>query len=422
MVRGAATLRYGSQAIGGVVNAINNRVPTRLPEDAFTGEVSGSYATNADTRQGAALIDARAGQFALHVDGFDRHADDYDTPDGVQSNSYFRGDGYAGGGSYFFGDSRIGVGAVHYDAKYGIPGEDTYIDMKQTKELMRSSFAIGAGAFQKLNIEGGYADYEHSERDPAGVAASTFKDNEWDARAEGVFGEMGPFSGAAFGIQLQNRNFSALGEGADYLQPTTTETYAGFAFADAPLSEVLDLQAGARVEHVKVDGTPASDVATSRDFTPTSGSVGLLIAATKTVSFGVTLSSTARAPAQTELFARGPHDGPGTFETGDPTLDMERANSLEGSMRVRTDAVRLDVSLWGARFSNYIFGQLTGRTCDDAGNCVVGDTEELKELFYEQQDAKFWGAEAKSTFGLYTGSSGKLEALLLARLRACDAR
>ena len=414
VVRGAATLRYGSQAIGGVVNAINNRVPTRLPEEAFTGEASGSYATNANTGQGAALIDARAGQFAFHVDGFDRHADDYDTPDGVETNSYFRGDGYAGGASYFFGDSRIGAGAIHYDAKYGIPGEDTFIDMKQTKELMRSSFAIGAGAFQKLNIEGGYADYEHSERDPTGLALSTFKDNEWDARAEGLFGEMGPFSGAAFGVQLQNRNFSALGEGADYLLPTTTETYAGFLFADAPLSEVLDLQAGARFEQVKVDGTPASDVATSRDFTPASGSVGLLFAATKTVSLGLTLSSAARAPAQTELFARGPHDGPGTFETGDPTLDMERANSLEGSMRVRTDAVRLDVSLWGARFSNYIFGQLTGRTCDDAGNCVVGDTEALKELFYGQQDAKFWGAEAKSTFGLYTGSSGKLEALLLA--------
>jgi iron complex outermembrane receptor protein len=415
VVRGAATLRYGSQAIGGVVNAINNRVPTELPEEAVTGEVSASYADNADTRQGAALLDGRFGQFAYHLDGFDRHADDYDTPDGKMSNSYFRGDGYSGGGSYFFGDSRIGAAAVHYDAKYGIPGEDTFIDMKQTKELMRSSFAVGDGAFQTVNVEGGYADYEHSERDPVtNEALSTFKDNEWDGRAEALFGEMGPFSGAAFGIQLQNRNFSALGEGADYLLPTTTKTYAGFAFADAPLGTAVDLQAGARVERVKIDGTPTSDVHTSRDFTPVSGSVGLLFTATKTVSFGVTLSSAARAPAQTELFARGPHDGPATFETGDPTLDLERANSLEGSMRVRTDSVRVDVSVWGARFSNYIFGALTGRTCDDEGNCVIGDSEELKELNYEQVDAKFYGAEAKSTFTLYQGTSGKFHALLLA--------
>ncbi len=83
-------------------------------------------------------------------------------------------------------------------------------------------------------------------------------------------------------------------------------------------------------------------------------------------------------------------------------------------MRLRTDGVRLDVSVWGARFSNYIFGNLTGRTCDDEGNCVDGDSQDLKELFYEQVDAKFWGAEAKSTFGIYSGSSGKFQALLLA--------
>ncbi len=376
VVRGAATLRYGSQAIGGVVNAINNRVPEQLPDKPFSAEVSGTYGTNADTRQGSALLDARAGQFAFHADGFDRRADDYDIPDGTMGNSYFKGDGYSLGGSYFFGDSHVGVGGVHYDSKYGIPGEDTFIDMKQTKEMLRSSFAIGAGAFQTLTVEGGYADYEHSEIDPAtGLAAATFKDNEWDARAEGVFGEVGPFSGSAIGVQLQNRNFSALGEGADYLQPTTTQTEAVFLFAEAPISEHTRLQTGARVEWVSVEGTPASDVLTSNDYTPISASLGLVIDASSTVRFGVTLSSAARAPAQTELFARGPHDGPATFETGDPTLDVERANSLEGTIRVRLDKVRIEGSLWGAKFNNYIFGELTGRTCDDEGNCVVGDAE-----------------------------------------------
>jgi len=86
-VRGAATLRYGSQAIGGVVNAINNRVPTELPDKPFLGEVSDGYGTNSDSRNGSAQFDARAGQFAFHGDGFDRHTDDYDTPLGRLSNS-----------------------------------------------------------------------------------------------------------------------------------------------------------------------------------------------------------------------------------------------------------------------------------------------------------------------------------------------
>jgi iron complex outermembrane recepter protein len=415
VVRGAATLRYGSQAIGGVVNAINNRVPTELPDQPMQGEITGSYGTGADARQGGAQVDGRAGQFAYHLDGFDRKTDDYDIPGGTMSNSFFQGDGYSGGGSYFFGDNRVGVGAVHYDSKYGIPGEDTYIDMKQTKELLRSSFAIGAGPFKTLTVEGGYADYEHSEIDPAtGVAQSTFKDNEWDSRAEGIFGEMGPFSAAAFGVQAQQRNFSALGEGADYLKPTQTRSAAAFAFSESPLSTAVRMQFGARVESVKVDGTPASDVATSLTFTPISGSVGVIVDATPTVRLGATLTSAARAPGQTELFARGPHDGPGTFETGDPALKIERANSLEGTVRVRTDGIHFDGSLWEAKFTNYIFGALTGRTCDDEGVCLDDGSGDLKELNYSQLGATFWGAEGKIGFDLAQLGPGQLHADVLA--------
>ena len=63
-MRGAATLRYGSQAIGGVVNVINNRVPTDLPTRDFSGEASGSYGTDADTGEGSALADAKLGDLA----------------------------------------------------------------------------------------------------------------------------------------------------------------------------------------------------------------------------------------------------------------------------------------------------------------------------------------------------------------------
>ncbi len=417
VVRGAATLRYGSQAIGGVVNAINNRVPIALHDVPFEGEVSGTYGTNADTRQGAAHFGGRAGQFAFHADGFKRETDDYDTPEGTQSNSFFKGDGFAAGSSYFFGNndkSRIGAAVVHYDSKYGIPGEEAFIDMKQTKQLMRSSFAIDRGAFRTLTIDGGYADYEHSERDPEGTALATFKDKEWDARAEGVFGPMGFLSGAALGFQVQRKNFSALGEAEDYLLPTTTDSNAVFAFGEAPAGRNIRIQFGARIEDVTVDGTPASDIATSRGFTPISGSIGVLFESTPALSFGLTFSSAARAPAQTELYARGLHEATATFEIGDDTLEEERANSLEGSVRVRTDAIRFDGSVWTARFQNFIFGELTGRTCDEEGSCFDDDSGELDELIYRELDATFYGAEAKTTFGLFESAAGRLEALVLA--------
>jgi iron complex outermembrane receptor protein len=415
LVRGAATLRYGSQAIGGVVNAIDNRVPETLLEKPVAAEVAGSYGSGANARQGSVLFDARAGDFGIHADAFDRRADDYSVPGGTQQNSYINADGYALGGSYFFGEDHVGVGAVHYDSTYGIPSDTTYIDMKQTKEMLRSSFAIGGDTVRRVTFDAGNANYEHSEIDPAtGQVLSTFKDNEWDARVESLFGKTGPFSSSALGVQLQNRDFSALGDGADYLQPTSTRSNALFAFGEVPLGKAVRLQTGARVEHVGIDGTPASDVPTSRTFTPVSGSLGFLFDTSEATQVGLTLTSAARAPAQTELFARGPHDGPGTFETGDPTLDEERANSLEGTLRFHRDRVALEGSLWYASFSNYIFGELTGRTCDAAGLCVADDSQELKELIYTQVDATFRGAEGKASFTLGDHAQGKLRFDLLA--------
>ena len=415
LVRGAATLRYGSQAIGGVVNAINNRVPDSLPDKPVLAEVTGAYGSSADDREGSALLDARAGQFAIHADGFDRRADDYAMPGGTQPNSYFDGDGYSLGSSYFFGDDRVGLGVVHYDAKYGIPSDTTYIDMKQTKEMLRSSFAGGGDVLEHVTFEAGNADYQHSEIDPTtGEVLSTFKDNEWDARVESVFGKTGPFSSSAVGAQFQNRDFSALGEGQNYLQPTATRSNAVFAFGEVPLGKAVRLQTGARVEHVETDGTPATDVPTTRGFTPVSASLGVLLDASEATRIGLTLTSAARAPAQTELFARGPHDGPGTFETGDPTLDEERANSLEGTLRVKRDRVVFEGSLWYASFSNYIFGDLTGRTCDDAGVCVADDSGELRELNYTQVDATFRGVEGKASFTLGDVPVGALRLDVLA--------
>jgi len=414
VVRGAATLRYGSQAIGGVVNAISQRVPTRFPDESFTGEVTGGYNSGADSRDFAAQAGARTGDFAWHADGYTRHADDYDTPQGVLANSWLRGKGASLGGSWIGDGDRVGLGVMRTESRYGIPAEESYIDMHQTKLLLRSSFGLDAGAWRTLTVDGGWADYAHSERDDTGAALSTFKDREWDARAEAVAGKWGALSESALGIQLQRREFSALGEGQEYLLPTTTESQAVFGFAEAPLSDATRLQFGARVERVRIDGTAPDDTPASRSLTPLSASLGVVTDISGDWRLGLSLSSAARAPAQTELFARGPHDGPLTFETGDPSLGKERANSLEASLRWRGDRVHADGAVWATRFNNYIYGDLTGQTCDEDGNCAVGNGEDLKEMFYTQRDARFVGAEAHAEIEMLQHAMGDLHLNLLA--------
>lgn len=406
VVRGAATLRYGSQAIGGVVNAINNRVPTSL---ALTpsGEISGGYDSVSDAGQVSLLGDASLGNFAFHADGFYHKTQDYETPLGTQANSFFRGDGMSLGSSYFFGDSsRVGGAVIHYDSNYGVPSDVTHIDMRQTKYLLGSSLALDSGLLQTLNINGSYGNYSHEEKNPDGSVNSTFKNKELDFRAETLLGGIGPFLSSAVGIQVQNRAFQALGAGADYLLPTLTQNYASFFFTEIKLMDGLHMEGSGRLEYVKIQGTPASDLFTTRDFTPASAALGVLWEASDHVKVGLTGSSTGRAPAQTELFARGAHDGPGTFETGDPRLHMERANSGEASLRLRYADFSFDGSAYYTAFDNYIYGALTGATCSEEGVCAVGIGESLRQLNYTQGTAHFRGLEGKASYSLWRDGKG----------------
>lgn len=414
VVRGAATLRYGSQAIGGVVNVFNNRIPEHTVS-GLTGEGAAAYDSVSETGEGTISLDGGSGPLAIHLDGFGRRSSNYQTPLGEQPNSFFRGNGYSGGASYFFGDdSRVGASATHYEAKYGIPSDDTFIRMRQNKGAIGSSLKFQDSPLQALNLDLGYADYTHSEIDPeTNAVLSTFNNKEWDGRAEAVFGAMGPFSAAALGVQAQDRKFAALGEGADYLLPTHTQSLAGFAFVEAPVGP-LQFQGAVRIEGVRISGTPSTGVMTKKDFTPVSLSAGFTYQATESVRLGLTAASAARAPAQTELFARGPHDGPATFETGSPSLKIERANSLEATLRYKLPSnLKIEASVWGARFDNYIYGALTGRTCDEAGVCAFDSPEPLKELNYGQRDANFYGAEIKGAVPLVQTAGGQLSATVL---------
>lgn len=415
VIRGAAALRYGSQAIGGVVNAINDRVPLRLPDRPVSGELTGSYGSAGDTWQGSALVDARIGNMALHADLFGRDAGDYGTPLGVQANSFFRGHGGSAGFSLIpggGGENRIGVAVTRYDARYGIPSDTTFIDMGQTKVMTRGAVALG-GLAKALTFDGSYAEYIHHEREPDGTIVATFANNEWNGRGELVLDRIGPLANAAIGVEYQHRDFSAQGDAQSYLLPATSRNLAGYLFLDSRLAPGLHVEASGRIERARLAGTPASDVATARGFTLPSAAVGVLWQPLGAVKLGLTASTTARAPAMTELFARGPHDGPQTFEAGNPALVPERARALELSLRVRSGPFSFDGSAYSSWFSNYIHGELTGRTCDDAGACSGDPDGELRELNYVQRDAHFRGLEGQAGFDLLRGDDGRLKLNLM---------
>ena len=428
VVRGPAVLRYGSEAIGGVVNVINDRIPTARPKDGFEGEASASYDTVDYGRRGHVEANAAAGDFVFHADSFIRKTENYRIPGPVsrQGSSWTETSGVAGGVSRLFDNGYLGASVSHYDSDYGIPASPVHIEMWQTKVQVASELEFASGPFSGLAFSGGYSDYSHGEIDPAGATGSRFDNEEWEGRGELMHRAIGPFTGAA-GVQLRNRQIVAAGEGGELLAPTETDAVAGFIFEEMPLGERLKLQLGGRVEHVDVSGRALDvtvplapfDYAVSRSFTPVSGSAGLVLPVDGGFVFGLTVQHVERAPDALELFSKGPHEATETFELGDPTLGKEKALAVELTARRAGEDYSFEASVFHTSFSDFIYKRLTGEICDDDYDTCTphGAGTELDQVLFTQEDATFRGFEAAGRVTLWrqggarAGMTGQFDAV-----------
>jgi iron complex outermembrane recepter protein len=422
VVRGPATLRYGSQAIGGVVNAVNNRIPTTIPPNGILIETRGGFSTVDDGRNGAAIVEAGSGNFVVHADTFARAADNYGIPGGTQANTSFTSEGYSLGGSYVFKDGFLGVAYSSFDTTYHIPGIEAaehknHIVLSQTKFTSRGEWRVNDFGLEAVRFWFGATDYKHDEVDsvPVTVIGSTFLQTTNEARMEAqhlpIKTGLGVLRGAV-GMQWSNRDLQAAGADGVLLNPTNTQSLAGFVFEELQPTKRLRLQAAARIESDDVKGTastfppdflpPPNDPtqsAAQRHFTPKSVSAGVLYDLPYGVVARFTAQHAERAPDATELFYKGPHDSTATFEIGNPNLTIEAANTYEiGFKRAKGD-FRFDVSVYHTDFRNFIYKRFTGAKCDsDFASCGTGT--ELDQIVYSQQNATFDGAELLTEYDI----------------------
>ena len=178
VVRGPATLRYGWQAIGGVVNAMNAASPRSSPRAASASPPAAARRSVDGGADGAFKVTAGSGDVAVHADGFKRHADDYDTRQGRQLNSFVDSEGFAFGASFIGNDGYIGVAFSRFDSLYGIPGEEALeerprIDMRQDKVQSRGEWRVRDHGVEAIRFWFGSRDYAHDELHfPEGVTSA----------------------------------------------------------------------------------------------------------------------------------------------------------------------------------------------------------------------------------------------------------
>ncbi|HZL63230.1 MAG TPA: TonB-dependent receptor [Pseudolabrys sp.] len=450
VIRGPATLRFGSQAIGGAVEATNNRIPTMIPWRGISTEFRGAGTSVDNGIDGAVLLDAGAGNFAFHADASGRKTEDYRVPhypylndasgapnatqsaafNGRQPNSAARNDGQAVGGSYIFNEGFLGIAVVQNNALYHIPGIDgedhnTRIDAKQTKVLTKGEWRAPNAAVDSIRFWGGVTDYKHNEiglandTDPTSDGIrQTFTNKEQEGRVEA---QLAPFNlrfatlTTAIGVQGGHQELTAPSpDNAGLWAPNSNRRIAGYMFNEFKFSEATKAQLAGRIERVNLSGISRVfdssglifSMPVSPGYTPKSASIGLIQNLPWDLVGSVTAQYVERAPKPAELFSGGGHDATVTFDKGNSSLKIEAAESLEVGLRRAQGPFRFEATAYYTKFKGFIFRRLTGDTCDgDTGACGPG-VGDLNEAIYSQADATFRGGEFQSQWDLMPLGTG----------------
>ncbi|MNR80719.1 putative TonB-dependent receptor precursor [compost metagenome] len=409
ILRGPAALLYGSGAIGGVVNVVNNRIPTVLNSKP-TGEAELRYGTADKMKNGSFSVDGAAGAIGLHVDGNARDADDYKIPGNANAsdpsqgsgrlpNSFARSNSLGVGASYIQSWGYIGASVGVDSNRYGIPtAEKSFITMDQTRFDIDGLIKNPFENFESFRFKLGHTDYKHTENEQDGTPATNFKNKANESRWELTHKPLAGWRGT-FGLQTENSTFSALaadGSGPETVPVTKSSSIAGFLVEERDFGP-FRASAGARLESVKRRPDSVSGLA-QRDFNLGSYSLGGLWTFTQGYGLGLTASVAQRAPAIEELYSNGPHESTATFDIGDANLRKETSRNIELSLQKTEGLYRWKTNVYQNRVKNYVYGRTDGTKLDESG--TPDPDGEFLQRFWSQNDATIRGVEAEVSYNL----------------------
>jgi len=406
IVRGPASLLYGNQALGGVVNVISNDIPTSIPThvDGYLAAQTESATPGAAVAGGVTL--PLGERFALVARGGARHTNDLRQGGRLElPNSFYHN--YNGVGGFGFSTNAATGGLIYrgYKFDYGLPsgeGEVAKIDGRRHELVGRSDFTLNKGALTSLRVSGTGQWYEHAEIDQATGATNTsfnLKTQTIDALARTRAGRM---NGAA-GVSGIFKEYAALGEEA--LTPAANSNGLGaFVFQEISLgtatsdpdARVPKLQVGGRADAYKIDIKGGGDekfdaFVGKRTFDQFSGSVGLSVPLGGHATLAGSFARAFRAPSVEELSSNAFHAAAGTYDVGNPTLEAEVNQGFDGILRVEGRRVNGQLAGFFNGIQNYITPNIVKDTTVDSEDGVTAVP--LNRI--SQADATLRGVEGR---------------------------
>ena len=396
VVKGPATLLYGSNAIGGVVNALTGH---DHPHPGLRGRVTGIGGAANAQGGGNAGFEYGVGNWLVWGGGGGQRTGDYNTPIGKIQNSKTRVRNGSGGFGWFTDRTFFSLGYGYDDGRYGVPfasqfeveeeagggeAEEEQIDLKYRKHKVPIQFGFrNLESFVdgfRLSLK--YTDWHHEELE-GDLVTTVFDNRQFVYR--GVFEQQRSASlSGSFGFEGSRRNFET--QGAEALSPPVDQNgFAVFGLEEVDLQRVR-LQFGGRLEHNRYDPQELKP----RTFTGFSGAAGVFVPLWEGGVFVTNYTRSYRTPALEELYNNGPHIGNLTFEIGDHDLTRELGDGIEFSLRHSSSRVRGEANLYYYNLQDFVFLAPTGEIEDG-----------LIEAEYSQADSRFLGGELGLDLGVH---------------------
>jgi iron complex outermembrane receptor protein len=379
VVRGPATLLYGANAIGGLVNVVTNEIPT-APVTRATGLMTLDAASGAPGGGAAGNATVGNGRFAVNFAAAGRRQNDFKSPDETIPNSYNRASMAQVGGAYTSDTGFLGASFGYDKTHYGIPFVEegiTNLNPRRQNFTVRGEKRGMGGVFDSFRGSLGVRRYRHDERDGEEVATS-FRNDTSELELLAHHGAARKLHGA-IGASVLTREFEATGDEA--LSPLVDQKgFAAYLYEELDASSLVQLQLGARVDRATFK--PEADEPNT-DFTNFSGSFGVLLRPTEATSVAFSIARASRNPALEELYFHGPHPGNNAVENGNTDLESEHSLGVDASLRWRGAAGSGEVTFFVNKLNNFIFRRFTGAV-----------EEDLAVTQFDQADARMEGMES----------------------------
>jgi len=441
ILRGAAALLYGSGSSGGLVNVINDRILTNLP-DRPTGAINTSYETVNNGRAGAVEVDSAIGSLALHLDTAINNANNYQIPgyanqngpnqewsinpgapqsvpySGKLPNSWSNQNNLGAGVSYIGNSGYTGVSVERLNNNYGIPTpQGGFINQSQNRYDFQHQTRDPFEGFSLIKFSAANSNYNHTEFANTGEAASIWKNMANEARLELAHNSFLGWKGV-FGAQVTAASLNATEVGTgnySIVPPTKTNSNALFWIEEGkwgPVQANLGLRyntvfqnpnTGTTLDPQITDNGSNTPLITlqNRQFNLMSYSAGGLWNFMQGHGIGVAYTVSQRAPGAQELYSYGAHEATATFDIGNPNLNKETSHNLEVNIQRTVGQMRGKASVYVNRFNNYIYGYYTG--------LYIPTYENFSVVTAQQAAATIKGIEGELSYNWnQTGLAGRI--------------